>query len=200
MATHSSTLAWKIPWTEEPGGLQTMGSWRVGHDWSDLAAAMHMYAYAGKIKWHFLEELCTGPGRVMRTQWVCSGGWIITAWEYRELFAGRCIQEPKVWRADAGKVVWYQIIEDLESHNRKLGTYFVAVGNHSRYLRRWFTWMILIHSSDQFSCSTWSQERCWRVRNGEWFQSPGCSCGGRDGGQRGNKSYVSCSPSRRKNI
>ena len=31
-ATHSSTLAWKIPWTEEPGGLQSMGSLRVGHD------------------------------------------------------------------------------------------------------------------------------------------------------------------------
>ena len=34
MAPHSSTLAWKIPWTEEPGGLQPMGSWRVGHDWA----------------------------------------------------------------------------------------------------------------------------------------------------------------------
>ena len=32
--THSSTLAWKIPWTEEPGGLQSMGSLRVGHDWA----------------------------------------------------------------------------------------------------------------------------------------------------------------------
>ena len=31
MATHSSTLAWKIPWTEEPGRLQSMGSLRVGH-------------------------------------------------------------------------------------------------------------------------------------------------------------------------
>ena len=31
MATHSSTLAWKIPWTVEPGGLQSMGSQRVGH-------------------------------------------------------------------------------------------------------------------------------------------------------------------------
>ena len=36
MATHSSTLAWKIPWTEKPGGLQTMGSQRVGHDGSSL--------------------------------------------------------------------------------------------------------------------------------------------------------------------
>ena len=34
MATHSSTLAWKIPWAEEPGGLQSMGSLRVGHDWA----------------------------------------------------------------------------------------------------------------------------------------------------------------------
>ena len=32
MATHSSTLAWKIPWTEEPGGLQSMGSLVVGHN------------------------------------------------------------------------------------------------------------------------------------------------------------------------
>ena len=32
MATHSSILAWKIPWTEEPGGLQSMGSQRVRHD------------------------------------------------------------------------------------------------------------------------------------------------------------------------
>ena len=32
MATHSSTLAWKIPWTEEPGRLQSMGSRRVGHN------------------------------------------------------------------------------------------------------------------------------------------------------------------------
>ena len=34
MATHSSILAWAIPWTEEPSGLQSMGSQRVGHDWA----------------------------------------------------------------------------------------------------------------------------------------------------------------------
>ena len=39
MATHSSILAWRIPWTEEPGGLLPMGSHRVGHGSSDLAAA-----------------------------------------------------------------------------------------------------------------------------------------------------------------
>ena len=38
MATHSSVLAWRIPGTEEPGGLPTMGLHRVGHDCSNLAA------------------------------------------------------------------------------------------------------------------------------------------------------------------
>ena len=40
MATHSSVLAWRIPETGEPGGLPSLGSHRVGHDWSNLAAAM----------------------------------------------------------------------------------------------------------------------------------------------------------------
>ena len=39
MATHSSVLAWRIPGTAEPGGLLSMGSHRVEHDWSDLATA-----------------------------------------------------------------------------------------------------------------------------------------------------------------
>ena len=39
VATHSSVLAWRIPGMGEPGGLPSMGSHRVGHDWSDLAAA-----------------------------------------------------------------------------------------------------------------------------------------------------------------
>ena len=39
MATHSSVLAWRIPGTGEPGGLPSMGLHRVGHDWSNLAAA-----------------------------------------------------------------------------------------------------------------------------------------------------------------
>ena len=44
MATHSSVLAWRIPWTEKPGRLQSMGSWRVGHNWAtslSLSTFMH---------------------------------------------------------------------------------------------------------------------------------------------------------------
>ena len=48
MAPHSSTLAWKIPWAEEPGRLQSMGSWRVGHDW----ATFHFHALEKEMATH----------------------------------------------------------------------------------------------------------------------------------------------------
>ena len=55
MATHSSTLAWRIPGTGEPGGLPSMGSHRVGHDWSDLAAVAvtRRKAWQGSIFFFF---------------------------------------------------------------------------------------------------------------------------------------------------
>ena len=70
MAAHSSVLAWRIPGTGEPGGLPSMGSHRVGQDWSDLAAAAepinnvmtvsgehwraqpHIYIYTYTYMWH----------------------------------------------------------------------------------------------------------------------------------------------------
>ena len=59
MATHSSTLAWRIPWTEEPGGLLSIGSHRDQHDRSDLACmhtlenemATHSSTLAWRIPW-----------------------------------------------------------------------------------------------------------------------------------------------------
>ena len=56
MAPHSSTLAWKIPWTGEPGGLQSMGSLRVGHDWVTSLS---------------LFTLCTGEGNGNPLQCSC---------------------------------------------------------------------------------------------------------------------------------
>ena len=43
MATHSSILAWRIPWTEEPAGLQSTGSQRVGHDWATWLSLFLLY-------------------------------------------------------------------------------------------------------------------------------------------------------------
>ena len=66
MATHSSILAWRISWTEEPGGLQSTGSQRVGHDWSNLTC-MHTHIY-------ILVAVCNIK--------------IIRDWPFREFFGG----------------------------------------------------------------------------------------------------------------
>ena len=63
MATHSSILAWRIPWTEEPGRLQSMGMQRVRHDWGDLAC-MHSHIQLwsialvqnGFLRWNWLNS------------------------------------------------------------------------------------------------------------------------------------------------
>ena len=56
MATHSSILAWRIPWTEEPGGLQFMASQRVGQDRAaDTNTHTHKHTHCG---FHFVEFAC----------------------------------------------------------------------------------------------------------------------------------------------
>ena len=54
MAPHSSTLAWKIPWTEKPGRLQTMGSLRVGHNWATSLSlfTFHFHALEKEMATH----------------------------------------------------------------------------------------------------------------------------------------------------
>ena len=84
MATHSSTLAWKIPWKEEPGRLLSMGSHRVRHDWSNLAAA----AAAGKSYWGLLTIR-----RVMK-HWVPEGFWAGSTWAGPHIGGGGAILRP----------------------------------------------------------------------------------------------------------
>ena len=67
MAPHSSTLTWKIPWTEEPGGLQSMGSLGVGHDW---ATSLSLFTFMHwRRKWQptpvFLPGECQGRGSLV---------------------------------------------------------------------------------------------------------------------------------------
>ena len=67
MAPHSSTLAWKILWTEEPGGLQSMGSKRVRHDW---ATSLSLFTFMHwRRKWQptpvFLPGECQGRGSLV---------------------------------------------------------------------------------------------------------------------------------------
>ena len=70
---HSSILAWRIPWTEEPAGLQSIGSQRVKHDWSDLA---HMCGHNKKI--NDFQGLM-GKGWIGTSQG-CLGQWNYSVW------------------------------------------------------------------------------------------------------------------------
>ena len=69
MTPHSSTLAWKIPWMEELGRLQSMGSHRVRHDWSDLAAAAAYYIL--RIPWWLRGKRIHLPMKKMQVQSLC---------------------------------------------------------------------------------------------------------------------------------
>jgi len=60
MATHSSVLAWRIPGMGEPGGLPSMGSHRVGHDWSDLVIAIFYYIYLYLYHVFFIHSFLNG--------------------------------------------------------------------------------------------------------------------------------------------
>ena len=57
MATHSSTLAWKIPWMKEPGRLQSLGLQRVGHDWATSLTDCRIYPEDSPLNWS-LSKLC----------------------------------------------------------------------------------------------------------------------------------------------
>ena len=70
MAPHFSTLAWKIPWTEEPGRLQSMGSQRVGHDW---ATSLSLFTFMHwRRKWQPTPVLLPGKSHGWRSLVSCS--------------------------------------------------------------------------------------------------------------------------------
>ena len=86
MATHSSILAWRIPWTEESGGLQSMGSQRAGHDWAQPSAVGILstgclqgnsdLAFETAYGWCATENRLAGwPGPVMPVVPGCDSRW-----------------------------------------------------------------------------------------------------------------------------
>ena len=72
MATHSSVLAWRIPGTVGPGGLPSMGSHRVGHDWSDLAAAAAAFHWVYVLHLLYL-FICWWTFRLLPCKWNLHG-------------------------------------------------------------------------------------------------------------------------------
>jgi len=72
MATHSSTLAWKIPWMEGPGRLPSMGSHRVGHDW---ATSLSLFTFMHwRRKWQPIPVFLPGESQGQRAWWAAVYG------------------------------------------------------------------------------------------------------------------------------
>ena len=84
MATHFSILAWRIPWTEEPGGIQSMGLHRVRHDWSDLACTHDLLIPR--------ENICTPPNIS------CISCLALLSHLFHSMVGPRSKNHAKVWR------------------------------------------------------------------------------------------------------
>ena len=79
MAPHSSTLAWKIPWTEEPGRLQSMGSLRVGHDW---ATSLSLFTFMQwRRKWQPTPVFLPGESQGRGAWWAAVYG-VAQSWTW----------------------------------------------------------------------------------------------------------------------
>ena len=97
MATHSSILAWRIPGTGEPVGLPSMGSHRVGHDWSDLAAAADLSLEQPPVtNWICLNEGASQEGAV--TVSISTSLIVFSLQTASEVLKSQWIYHPYEWR------------------------------------------------------------------------------------------------------
>ena len=134
MATHSSVLAWRIPGMAEPGGLLSMGSHRVGHDWSDLAAA----AAAGVLSYIVLGQMtakattrliwapCQFPGKkkkntarpISQILEICHWGFCL---RLASLVAQRVKHLPTTWETRVRSLGWEDPLEkEMATHSSTL--------------------------------------------------------------------------------
>ena len=125
MATHSSVLAWRIPGTVEPGGLPSVGSHRVGHDWSDTATAAAAKVIMDRGDWrgivHGVAEssdmtdnweltkimVVTQQSKYTKTHWIVETSEFYFIWSISQIF--KCYtfkKKKKVNREKAKQAIW----------------------------------------------------------------------------------------------
>ena len=116
MATHSSILVWRIPRTEEPGGLPFMGLHRVGHDWSDLAAAAEWVTELREIfylldYWFIIKDYNSGVTRWKRCTRQVVGKEVRNfqaLWMYHSTQISRCSPTQKFSQPHPFRVLWHR--------------------------------------------------------------------------------------------
>ena len=108
MATHSSVLAWRIPGTGEPGGLPSVGSHRVRHDWSDLAAAAAAAAAACPLsRWcHSTSSSSVAPFSSCPQSFPASGSFL-TSWLFTS--GGQSIGA-SAWASALPMIDWFDLL------------------------------------------------------------------------------------------
>ena len=144
MATHSSVLGWRIPGTGKPGGLPSMGSHRVGHDWTDLAAA----AAAWNLKMH--SDCTQGANNLSESYCQEFTHFIIRRWFVKgsqELTVDLDLHEWNItikeqWRWRGRKEQWEESLETTKNKGTKDGNnpnahwQMTRLTKHSVYIQR----------------------------------------------------------------
>ena len=119
IATHSSVLALRIPGTGEPGGLPSMGSHRIGHDWSDLAAAAAQIILWGYSNGSAVKESICNPGNLSSVSGLgrSPGGGNTNPFQYA------CLETPMVRGA------WQSIVHRAAKSQTQLNNWALIIGN-----------------------------------------------------------------------
>ena len=124
MATHCSVLAWRILWTQEPGGLQSVGSQRVGHDWSDTHT--HTHTHECDSPSGFTYAVSRGVHRVV---WLAA----LNTASSRFIRVGAGVTTAFLFKAESSSSVWthHTAFMHLSIHRHVAGFYLLVIMNNA---------------------------------------------------------------------
>ena len=129
MAPHSSPLAWKIPWTEEPLRLQSMGSWRVGHDW---ATSLSLFTFLHwRRKWQPTPVFLPGESQGWGAWWAAVSGVEQSQTRLKRLSSS----SSRIWQPILANMLQYSCLENpphWQKPGRPPSTGSQRVGHYQR--------------------------------------------------------------------
>ena len=149
MATHSSVLAWRIPGTGEPGGLPSLGSHGVGHDWSDLAAAA-----------------------VPHVWWAFSRQWMNSFVPASEWSSGSLHPNNSVWMVCTGEA--WAPLQKRFPHPGRAGHVLLGLGSHSCIPVQHYTSLLLVSFPGAVESECGCQEESRKAKEPKHVR-PSCS-------------------------
>ena len=153
MATHSSVLAWRIPGMGEPGGRPSMGSHRVGHNWSDLAAAVaavafcFFFTYLVAPYWYYEGFPCSSVGK----ESTCDAGDL-----------GSIPGSERAPGEGNGNPLQYSCLEN--PMDRFMAGYGVARVGHNLVTKLQLLLLLILLSSMKVACCYWTSSVPWDTR------------------------------------